>query len=338
MADFSLFKNKMSVMRFRAEEPTKISADELREGLITHKFKEEATLPVNYGFVDFVNLYGLDPQFHDRLHVFGNWFVAAVRFDKRNVPASAIKREVALRLQQYKETSGVTFIKKAEKADVKAQATAYLLSRVLVQTSFVVFAVDMSNGNGYYYATSKKSFEQFEELFERAYGVSFKPIAPETGNDFLTYLWWESESNSFAEMPLNGKLTKTFVGDRVSVSEEDKQKITVSGDIEEAKLSVSKGADVTKIELLVQIGEDERKFVVDSDGKLSSLTFEASMLPDRESEELTPFIAATEDVFGLLDLWKDKYVVAQENGSGLTPAIRQTWGRGNYCSKSFEDI
>lgn len=337
MADFSLFKNKMSVMRFRAEEPTKISADELREGLITHKFKEEATLPVNYGFVDFVNLYGLDPQFHDRLHVFGNWFVAAVRFDKRNVPASAIKREVALRLQQYKETSGVTFIKKAEKADVKAQATAYLLSRVLVQTSFVVFAVDMSNGSGYYYTTSKKSFEQFEELFERAYGVSFKPIEPETGSDFLTYLWWESESNSFAEMPLNGKLTKTFVGDKVSVSDDD-QKITVSGDIEEAKLSVSKGADVTKIELLVQIGEDERKFVVDNDGKLSGLTFEASMLPDRESEELTPFIAATEDVFGLLDLWKDKYVVAQENGSGLTPAIRQTWGRGEYCSKSFEDI
>ena len=78
MADFSLFKNKMSVMRFRAEGPTKISADELREGLITHKFKEEATLSVNYGFVDFDNLYGLDPQFRDHAHVFGDWFVAAV--------------------------------------------------------------------------------------------------------------------------------------------------------------------------------------------------------------------------------------------------------------------
>lgn len=337
MADFSLFKNKMSVMRFRAEEPTKISADELREGLITHKFKEEATLPVNYGFVDFVNLYGLDPQFHDRLHVFGNWFVAAVRFDKRNVPASAVKREVSLRLQRYKDEGDTRVVTRAKKLEVKEMVTANLLSRVPVQTSFVVFAVDMSNGSGYYYATSKKAFEQFEELFERAYGVSFEPVELDTDNDFLTYIWWESESNSFAEMPFNGKLTKTFVGDKVSVSDDD-QKITVSGDIEEAKLSVSKGADVTKIELLVQIGEDERKFVVDSDGKLSGLTFEASMLPDRESEELTPFIAATEDVFGLLDLWKDKYVVAQENGSGLTPAIRQTWGRGEYCSKSFEDI
>lgn len=338
MADFSLFKNKMSVMRFRADEPTKISADELREGLITHKFKEEATLPVNYGFVDFVNLYGLDPQFHDRLHVFGNWFVAAVRFDKRNVPASAIKREVAIRLQQYKENSGAKFIKKGKKAEIKEEVTQSLLSRVPVQTSFVVFVVDMSNGNGYYYATSKNSFEQFEGLFERAYGVSFEPVEFDTDDDFLTYIWWESESNSFAEMPLNGKLTKTFVGDRVSVSEEDKQKITASGDIEEVKLSVSKGTDVTKIELLVYIGEDERKFVVDIDGKLSGLTFEASMLPDNESEELIPFIAATEDVFGLLDLWKGKYLASQENGSGLTPAIRQTWGRGNYCSKSFEDI
>ena len=130
----------------------------------------------------------------------------------------------------------------------------------------------------------------------------------------------------------------TFIGDRVSVSEEGRQKITASGDIEEVKLSVSKGADVTKIELLVHIGEDERKFIVADDGNLSGLTFEASMLPDNESEELTPFIVATEDVFGLLDLWKDKYLAAQENGSGLTPAIRQTWGRGNYCSKSFEDI
>ena len=337
MADFSLFKNKMSVMRFRADEPTKISADELREGLITYKFKEEATLPVNYGFVDFDNLYGLDPQFRDHAHVFGNWFVAAVRFDKRNVPASTIKRELAKRSAEFVQDSGKKYISREMKKALKEEITEQLLKRVPPQTSFVVFAVDMSSGNGYYYATSKKSFEQFEEIFERAYGVSFEPDELDTGSDFLTYLWWESESNSFAEMPLNGKLTKTFVGDRVSVSDDD-QKITVSGDIEEAKLSVSKGADVTKIELLVQIGEDERKFVVDNDGKLSGLTFEASMLPDRESEELTPFIAATEDVFGLLDLWKDKYVVAQENGSGLTPAIRQTWGRGNYCSKSFEDI
>ena len=337
MADFSLFKNKMSVMRFRADEPTKISADELREGLITHKFKEEATLPVNYGFVDFNNLYGLDPQFRDHAHVFGDWFVAAVRFDKRNVPASTIKRELAKRSTEFVQDSGKKYISREMKKALKEEITEQLLKRVPPQTSFVVFAVDMSNGSGYYYATSKKSFEQFEELFERAYGVSFEPVELDTDNDFLTYIWWESESNSFAEMPFNGKLTKTFVGDRVSVSDDD-QKITVSGDIEEAKLSVSKGADVTKIELLVQIGEDERKFVVDNDGKLSGLTFEASMLPDSESEELTPFIAATEDVFGLLDLWKDKYVEAQENGSGLTPAIRQTWGRGEYCSKSFEDI
>ena len=337
MADFSLFKNKMSVMRFRAEEPTKISADELREGLITHKFKEEATMPVNYGFVDFVNLYGLDPQFHDRLHVFGNWFVAAVRFDKRNVPASTIKRELAKRSNEFVQDSGKKYISREMKKALKEEITEQLLKRVPPQTSFVVFTVDMSNGNGYYYATSKKSFEQFEELFERAYGVSFEAVIPETDTDFLTYIWWESESNSFAEMPFNGKLTKTFVGDKVSVSDDD-QKITVSGDIEEAKLSVSKGADVTKIELLVQIGEDERKFVVDSDGKLSGLTFEASMLPDRESEELTPFIVATGDAFGLLDLWEARYCESRENESGLTPAIRQTWGRGNYCSKSFEDI
>lgn len=337
MADFSLFKNKMSVMRFRADEPTKISADELREGLIMHKFKEEATLPVNYGFVDFVNLYGLDPQFHDRLHVFGTWFVAAVRFDKRNVPASTIKRELAKRSNEFVQDSGKKYISREMKKALKEEITEQLLKRVPPQTSFVVFAVDMSNGNGYYYSTSKKSFEQFDELFERAYGVSFEPVEFDTDRDFLTYIWWESESNSFAEMPLNGNLTKTFIGDRVSVSD-DEQKITVSGDIEEAKLSVSKGADVTKIELLVHVGEDERKLVVDSDGNLSGLTYEASMLPDSESEELTPFIAATEDVFGLLDLWKDKYLASQENGSGLTPAIRQTWGRGEYCSKSFEDI
>lgn len=337
MADFSLFKNKMSVMRFRADEPTKISASELREGLIRFRFSGDVGIPVNYGFVDFDDLYGKYPKFRDHAHVFGDWFVAAVRFDKRNVPASTVKREVAIRLQQYKENSGAKFIKKDKKAEIKEEVTQSLLSRVPVQTSFVVFAVDMSNGNGYYYATSKKSFEQFEELFERAYGVSFEPVEFDTDDDFLTYIWWESESNSFAEMPLNGKLTKTFVGDRVSVSD-DEQKITASGDIEEVKLSVSKGADVTKIELLVHVGEDERKFVVDSDGKISGLTFEASMLPDNESEELIPFISATEDVFGLLDLWKGKYLASQENGSGLTPAIRQTWGRGEYCSKSFEDI
>ena len=334
------FKRKMSVMRFCTEEPTSVSKEDLIEGLKTYCFKDESNIDTVSGFVSFDNPYSDTQEFREHVHVFDNYFVGLFRIDKRRIPASAVKAEVAKGVKYELENSGKEFITRARKQEITEQVKARLLSRAIPATTFVPFVVDMTNGNGYYYSTSAKDFDLFSELLSRAYGSTFitKPLT-ESEDDFLTYIWWETESNSFLTMSIRDNiLVKTWVWNKVSTADEV-TKISASGEnIEEAKLAISDGADVTKMELLVTIGEEERKFMVNLDGVVSSLEYAAEDLPDNEDEELRPFIDSTHKIFELVDLWKKKYVDASREGKGLNPKIRETWGKGNYCSKAFEDI
>ena len=348
------FKKKMNVVRFSTEEPTKVSVSELIEGLTTHGFCDVTNMDVNCGFVTFENPYEDNPKFVPENRVFGNYFVGLFRIDKRSVPSSALKKEVAEASKRELENSGKQFLTRARKKEITEQVKTRLLARVIPNVSFIPFVVDMTNGNGYFFNTSKSNFDLFEDLFERAYGsmILFKKVwygdyNSETGEvtndligveDFLTYIWWDSESNSFSEMMIGDKLVKTWVGNKICTKSEE-QTLSASGEnIEEAKLAISKGADVTKLELWLQLGEDEIKFVINQEGAISGLTYSEDLLPDDESPYLLPFITWTNEVFEVVDLWKKRYLEASDNGKGLTSKIRETWGRGDYCSKAFENV
>lgn len=338
------FKSKMPVVRFKAEFPMEISEADLREGLIYHRFKDEPAIPEVVGFVDFDNQYELEQQFRDHSHVFGKYFAGLFRIDNRVPPASAIKREVEKMVNQFLKRENRTFISRADKKIFTDQVKLELMSKTPSKTKFTPFVVDMTTGNGYYYSTGKKDFSLFEESLARAYGIRFfvKRIFESEDNtesevDFLTFIWWDSENNSFSDMKVGKRDLATYAGDSVVVASHD-QKLSTSGNVEEAKLAVSKGMDITKMDMLVHIGEDERKFKVTSEGEVSGLTFSPEMLPDSDDEDLTIFIEATAEAFGVLDAWKARYLEALENGNGLTPKIREVWGRGEYCSRVFEDV
>ena len=340
------FKSKMPVVRFRADENLAVDVEELRANLLVHQFRDEPGFPVVVGFTDFKNAYGEEQEFPIPAHYHGDYFVALFRIDKRNVPASTIKLRVAKRCQEFLHETGRTFVPREMNKDFTNQIKEHLLSVTPAKTTFIPFAVNVKNGSGFFFSTSNSDFQQFAGLFSKTYGDDVircglwmdgeeEMDAP----DALTYLWWDTESNSFIDMRLGKREVKTFIGERVSVSTSE-QKIAASGQIEEAKLAIAKGADVSKIELLVYIGDDERKFVVSADGAISGLWYSPDMLPSDKDDEafVLPFIAATQDIFNLLDLWKNRYLAAHENGSGLTPKIRETWGRGEYCSRAFDDV
>lgn len=340
------FKSKMPVVRFRADENLAIDVEELRANLLVHQFRDEPGFPVVVGFTDFKNAYGEEQEFPIPAHYHGDYFVALFRIDKRNIPASTVKLRVAKRCQEVLQETGRNFVSREMKKDFTEQVKSHLLSVTPPKTTFIPFAVNVKNGSGFFFSTSNSDFQQFVGLFSKTYGDDFAKCGLWMGGeaemdapDALTYLWWDTESNSFTDMYLKNRPCKTFIGDRVSVSTSE-QKIAASGQIEEAKLAIAKGADVSKIELLAHIGDDERKFVVSADGDVSGLWYSSAVLPSDKDDEafVLPFIAATQDIFDLIDLWKDRYLAATENGSALTPKIRETWGRGEYCSRAFDDV
>ena len=333
------FKKKMNVVRFSTEEPTKVSVEDLVEGLTMHGFKDVTNLDVNCGFVTFEHPYSENPVFDPEKHVFGNYFAGLFRIDKRSVPASALKKEVSEACARELDASGKQFISRARKKEISEEIKARFLAKAAPNISFIPFVVDMTTGDGFFYNTSKSNFELFEDLFERASGNMIYIDHICLYNDFLTYIWWDSESNSFTDMTYNGSLVKTWAGNKINVESEE-QKLSASGEnIEEAKLAISKCADVTKLELWVKLDVDEFKFSITwKDGQISSLTYDEDLLPDDESPYLVPFVERTKAAFEVIDLWERRYIEADENGKGLTPKIRETWGRGNYCSKAFENV
>lgn len=333
------FKKKMSAMRFCADTPTSVTPTELIEGLQTHVFVNGIGVADNAGFVDFEHPYGGEYQFREHDHVYQNHFVGLIRFDKRRVPSSALKIRVVEAVKKEKERTGKPSISRTRKKEITEQVKCELLGKAIPSTTFIPFVVDMSNGNGYFYSTSNSDFEDFSDLFSRAYGYTIQRVAEDAyPEDFLTHIWWETESNSFLTTEVRKEEVKTWVGDKVSTVGED-QKLTISGEnIEEAKLSISDGAYVSRMEILVSSSYGDRKFNVNLEGVISGMQFAPEELPDDDSEDLTLFISMTSFYFEVMDAWKAQYEEAEQSGKGLTPEIRKNWGKGNYCSKAFEDV
>lgn len=334
------FKKKMSVVRFKTETTTSISKEDILEGIYTHKFAEMDGFGSNYGFTSFNDPYTQLPVFDEMSNIFGKYFAGLFRVDKINVPSSSLKKEVSEACKKEKEITGKPFISRQRKREITEGLKEYLASKAIPTINFIPFVVNMETGEGFFFNTSKSTFALFEDLFSRAYGatIEVKPLIDMYEEDLLTYIWWDSESNSFSDMQIKGEVVKTWVGNKISTVSED-QKLSASGeDIPEMKLAISNGADVDKIELWLNIGEKEAKFNLNYEGAISGLTYGPECLPDEDSNSLLPFIAWTEDVFAVIDLWEARYAEARDQGKGLTPKIRETWGRGEYCSKAFEDV
>lgn len=337
MKDF--FKKKMSAMRFCAETPTRCTPEDLIEGLQKHAFVEDLTMVDNIGFVDYESPYGGENLFSKTKHVYQNNWVGLIRFDKRQIPASALKLRVNEVVEAEKKQLGKPFVSRARKQEIKEQCKFKLLVKAIPSTTFVPFVVDMDTGNGYFYSTSNTKFELFRDLFSRVFRANIRRDYRDTcSEDFLTYIWWETERNSFFVPIVRGEEVKTWIGSRVSTVSED-QKLSISGEsLEEAKLPISEGAYVSKMELSIASLYGDRTFSVDLDGVISGMQFTDEEVPNKDSEDISLVLDMTAFYFEVMDAWRKAYEEAEQSGRSLTPEIKKTWGRGAYCSKAFEDV
>lgn len=330
-----LFKTKMPVVRFVPEVATELSASEIREGVESGFFKDSPE-PKVYGFVDVVENFS-EKRTNLVLDINGDACLA-LRVRSRNVPSSAVRVELNKRLAKIREEEHRKFFSKEFRKEMKGIILGEFLHNAAPVDKVIPIVLSLDDGAAYAFASGKADLNEIQTRLTQITGINYvrQTIDEE---DFLTFMWWDTETNT-----LRQTLYKTFVGNKVTVSDESGVTITAKGSVEEARIAVSGGANATKSEIKFFANGVLVDAVLTRRGEFASLTFPREVFEatgDPVSDAQSQAIMVLDHVvraFSMVDMWKDIYDKAVADNAGLTAHIAEVWGRGTFCSKQFDEI
>lgn len=331
-----LFKTKMPVVRFVPEVATELSASEIREGVESGLFKD-APEPKVYGFVDVVENFS-EKRTNLVLDINGDACLA-LRVRSRNVPFSAVRTELNSYLVRIREERGPrAVISKEARKELKEKILSEFLEKAAPVDKVLPIVLSLEDGVAYAFASGKADLNEIQTRLTQITGINYvrQTIDEE---DFLTFVWWDTETNT-----LRQTLYKTFVGNKVTVSDESGVTITAKGSVEEARIAVSGGANATKAEIKFFANNVLVDAVLTKRGEFASLTFPRDVFEatgDPVSDAQSQALMVLDHVvraFSMVDMWKDIYDKAVADNAGLTAHIAEVWGRGTFCSKQFDEI
>lgn len=101
-----------------------------------------------------------------------------LRFDRRRVPPSFLKRECEKVQEEWKTRYGREKLTRAEKEQIKETVLKSLLTRALPDTKGVDAYWDMAKEEALFFASGEKPNELFRALFEKTFGVKLSPLFP----------------------------------------------------------------------------------------------------------------------------------------------------------------
>lgn len=330
-----LFKTKMPVVRFVPDKDVELSVSDIREGVEGNLF-EDYFEPKVYGFVDVVNNFG--GTYNNAVLNMNGDVCLALRVRSRNVPSSAVRVELDKRIEKIREEEHRKFFSKEFRKEMRGIILGEFLHNAAPVDKVIPIVLSLEDGVAYAFASGKADLNEIQTRLTQITGVDYvrQTIDEE---DFLTFMWWDTETNT-----LRQTLYKTFVGNRVTVSDESGVTITAKGSVEEARIAVSGGANATKAEIKFSMNDVLVDAVLTRRGEFASLTFPREVFEatgDPVSDAQSQAIMVLDHVvraFGMVDMWKAIYDKAVADNAGLTAHIAEVWGRGTFCSKQFDEI
>lgn len=341
-----LFRKNMPVIRFKGSP---VSFDDFLEGLQDAVFRipDLSTETEACGFASLSAPEDDSPLLKMEACFDGGWYCGVFRANTKTVATAVVNRLAAAEEKSRLLREGKSFLSRVEKRGIKEQVRHDLLSRTEPRVTLIPYFLNLDTGEGYFFSSSNKMYDMFEGSMERVCGATISRGGlsdedKESLEDFLTYLWWDTEMNSFRTTAVGDRVVKTWFGDRVYVSDGENS-MSAKGVVEEAKMAISRGSDVVKAEIQFKYIDDEfeRRGVLTRELEFTSLQYPEAIFEavDEDIEAfLFEFIKYTEDSFKVVDMWADIHGKAAENGSGISESVRKTWARGNFCTKLIEGM
>lgn len=347
-------------------------------------FRYNKDFPENYvdifndGVIADVN----DPSYHG-MSTFGGWcnpdnerdFVVNSLGEKfevgyiryvRSVPAKALKFAVDKAVKAEKIATGRP-VSRVRKRELKEMAKLRMLSEAPVQPSVTRIVVNPSAMEIIVFSSSNAVLEEIEFLMNKDFGLSmfmetvvdYLPAddmvdVEGVGENFLTWLWYISETDSFNVFEGGDKFFQRYTispDDRVVVGNTSTGKCSVSGDIREAKNGVFNGKGVTQFSFVLYPSyEDEDPHTpvpctVNSGCLVDKISFKGLPLKDTtdEMDEEVNSILCIDAIDGVRDFLKRAFSRFWDEYSDLKKWESRKheiwmWARGDVCIRSFEGV
>lgn len=128
------------------------------------------------------------PDFDGSSFVFGNFFVFALRIDKKNIPAKVLKKHYTIEAAKRMTESGREFLSKTEKKLVKEHVISGLSLRIPATPNIYDLVWNYEESNVWFFSNLKAANEELETLFTKSFNLSLIRLFPYTAAELSSGL------------------------------------------------------------------------------------------------------------------------------------------------------
>lgn len=174
-----LLSGSVSINRYKIEGQIPENLIEtVKAGLKKHRFPEieDDTAEFMSGWTSFSNSFSAD--FEEEKFQVMQYFVFAVRIDKKSVSSKAVKKHVAIESARRLSGADKTFLTKAEKKEIKESIINMLMSRVPSNPDIYDLVWDMEKNEVWFFTGLKAAAEELETLFSKSFGLRLVRLFP----------------------------------------------------------------------------------------------------------------------------------------------------------------
>ena len=130
------------------------------------------------GWTSFENPF--QPDFEGSSFVYGNYFVFALRIDKKNITAKVLKKHYTIELAKRMADSGRDFLSKNEKKLVKEHVISQLSVRIPATPNIYDLVWNYEESMVWFFSNLKAANEELETLFSKSFNLSLIRLFPYT--------------------------------------------------------------------------------------------------------------------------------------------------------------
>jgi DNA recombination-dependent growth factor C len=274
----------------------------VEEKLMAGIFKElEETNEQSVGFASWEDMF--EPRFDYGSYHKGEYVAFTFRQDQRKVPAIIVKKYIREAVQKYRDENEGKWPPRHERQEIQENISSWLLSRAFPQPSACEIVWSPAGKWMLLGTTSAKMMEAYLEHFEKHFNIYPVPLyhvhwalnliplderqkdalnaivsakSPQAlddgrylGYEFLTWLWFFSESMDGTIQISEEKEAKVHLGERMvlTLPGEGKEKVvctTQANSLHEARTALQQGKLVHEMQIFLMIGDNEYLFTLDS--------------------------------------------------------------------------
>ena len=176
-----LFKGALTIRRYRVMgEVPEDFRERYRDSIQTNAFHEPLSAThegETMGWVRIQNL--LDTDFTDMNRwLYNHYLVAAMRVDKKVLPAKLFNATLEKRVQQWCAEQGRERCPSKVKAELKEALTQEMLLKTLPRVQHYEFCWNIVDGWVMFLNTSEGVNDKFRTLFRNTFGLVLQPLSP----------------------------------------------------------------------------------------------------------------------------------------------------------------